>query len=333
MARAGIARPRQSAARSAGHRQPGFPGRRLRRVPRRGHRAGRDPARRRRRAIRLGCDRGVVNIILKDAGEGGALSAQYGEYYESDGERLSVSGTSGCRSAPTGSSIWRASTRGPTSPRAVNARLSAAGVADIVGNDLVPPRRSGPALGDPEVEALKFSVNAGLDLSDSLEVYGFATYMDNTTKSDFFYRGPVIDDPAQPVGLPARTTLQIDNDHNATLLLAPMGSRPGPAVVHRRQLGQGLDPNDYLVPRWLEPQRIFVLRNPIFTEFPGGYNPDFGADLTDMSFVLGARGDWTDTLTWDLKGRYAENEVEYTLRTRSIRASAGCPRCRSRRAR
>ena len=56
-----------------------------------------------------------------------------------------------------------------------------------------------------------------------------------------------------------------------------------------------------------------MLRNPIYTEFPGGYNPDFGADLTDMSFVLGLRGDVTDTLTWDLSGRYAENEVEYTL--------------------
>jgi len=55
------------------------------------------------------------------------------------------------------------------------------------------------------------------------------------------------------------------------------------------------------------------LRNPIYTEFPGGYNPDFGADLTDMSFVLGLKGDLTDTLTWDLSGRYAENEVEYTL--------------------
>ncbi len=32
-----------------------------------------------------------------------------------------------------------------------------------------------------------------------------------------------------------------------------------------------------------------------------------------MSFVLGLRGDVTDTLTWDLRGRYAENEVEYTL--------------------
>ena len=38
---------------------------------------------------------GVINIILKDASEGGSLSAQYGEYYEGDGDRLSVSGNIG----------------------------------------------------------------------------------------------------------------------------------------------------------------------------------------------------------------------------------------------
>jgi iron complex outermembrane receptor protein len=56
-----------------------------------------------------------------------------------------------------------------------------------------------------------------------------------------------------------------------------------------------------------------VLRNPIYTEFPGGYNPDFGADLTDMSFVLGLRGDLANNLSWDVRGRFAENEVEYAL--------------------
>ena len=45
---------------------------------------------------------GVVNIILKDASEGGSLSAQYGEYYESDGERLSVSGNIGLPLGPDG---------------------------------------------------------------------------------------------------------------------------------------------------------------------------------------------------------------------------------------
>ena len=128
--------------------------------------------------------------------------------------------------------------------------------------------------------------------------------MDNTTKSDFFYRAPVItrcSPPASPRAPRCRSTDDGDGLPG-----------PGAAVAGRRIVGPGLDPNDYLVPDAASPSG-FVLRNPIYTEFPGGYNPDFGADLTDMSFVLGLRGDLTDTLTWDLSGRYAENEVEYTL--------------------
>ena len=47
--------------------------------------------------------------------------------------------------------------------------------------------------------------------------------------------------------------------------------------------------------------------------FPGGYNPDFGADITDFSAVAGIRGDWTDDFSYDITVRVAENEVEYTL--------------------
>src|SRR5262245_27129252 len=135
---------------------------------------------------------GVINVILKDAPEGGSLSAQYGEYYESDGERLSVSGNIGLPLGADGfvnlageyseSDItWRGHPRG-----------DAVAFEQILGPGVVPLNGFGQRWGDPDVEALKFSVNAGLDLTDSVELYGFATYMDNTTKSDFFYRGPVI---------------------------------------------------------------------------------------------------------------------------------------------
>ncbi|MGH9896141.1 MAG: TonB-dependent receptor plug domain-containing protein, partial [bacterium] len=66
----------------------------------------------------------------------------------------------------------------------------------------------------------------------------------------------------------------------------------------------------------------YVLRNPIHTLFPGGYNPDFGADLTDIGIVFGLRGDLTDTLRWDARVRYGENEVDYTLAS-SINPSLG----------
>ena len=264
---------------------------------------------------------GVVNIILKDATEGGSLSAQYGEYYESDGERLSVSGNIGLPLGPDGFANLSAEYSESDITSRGHPRPDAAAFGEIVGNDQIPLGGLGQRWGDPDVEALKFAVNAGIDLSDTLEAYGFATYMDNTTTSDFFYRGPVVT-PVQPTCLGARGTLQVDNgplvrpadcDGDGELELVSDGlPDPAPQSLIDSIVAGGGDPADYLVADASSPSG-FVLRNPIYTEFPGGYNPDFGADLTDMSFVLGLKGDLTDTLTWDLSGRYAENKVEYTL--------------------
>ena len=264
---------------------------------------------------------GVINIILKDAPEGGTASVQWGSYYEGDGDRLSVSGNIGlpltgkgfvnlAGEYSTSEITWRG-----------NARPDAVAFGEIVGEELVPLRGLGQRWGDPDVEALKFSVNAGLDLTEQVEAYGFATYMDNTTKSDFFYRGPVVT-PVQPAGLSARSTLQRDALVNATNL---PGSDGLPDYADQALiddiLDQGLDPADYLVADATSPSG-FVLRNPIYTEFPGGYNPNFGADLSDLSVVLGLRGELAAHWSWDVRGRWAENEVEYTL-AESINPSLG----------
>ncbi len=106
---------------------------------------------------------GVVNIILKDASEGGSISAQYGEYYESDGGRLSVSGNIGL---PLGADGF-VNLAGEYSEAEItsrgHARFSAADVGAVVGNDLVPLGGLGQRWGDPDVEALKFAVNAGIE--------------------------------------------------------------------------------------------------------------------------------------------------------------------------
>ncbi|MEQ8486810.1 MAG: TonB-dependent receptor [Pseudomonadales bacterium] len=245
---------------------------------------------------------GVINVILKDAAEGASFSAQYGEYYEGDGERLTVSGNVGLPLGDRGFvNLTGEYSESDITSRGV-ARPDAAAVAAVVGNDLVPLGGLGQRWGDPDVEATKVLLNAGFDVSDNLELYGFASYMDNKTVSDFFYRTPVLPPSA---GIEARTTLQIDS--NGDFL-----PDPAPLSLVNDIAGQGLTVSDYLVADASSPSG-FVLRNPIFTEFPGGYNPDFGADIEDLAFVLGARGDVTPTLTWDLRARFAENEVDYRV--------------------
>ncbi|MDH3254194.1 MAG: TonB-dependent receptor, partial [Acidobacteriota bacterium] len=79
--------------------------------------------------------------------------------------------------------------------------------------------------------------------------------------------------------------------------------------------------SDYLVADASSPSG-YVLRNPAFAFFPGGYNPDFGADLTDFGWVVGAKGTTGGDLSWDTRVRLAESEVDYVL-SETINPSLG----------
>ena len=180
--------------------------------------------------------------------------------------------------------------------------------------NLAPEEGLGRRWGDPNVEAFKVLVNAGIPFANGMELYGHADYMDNTTVSDFFYRDGRAGPPNAPqaAGITARTTLMIDNVNNTTGVGPPDGlPDPASAVLVNSITAQGLNPADYLT-AGTAPSG-FVLLNPIHTLFPGGYNPDFGADITDFAVAVGLRGDISETLTWDVHGRYGEDKVDYDL--------------------
>lgn len=254
---------------------------------------------------------GVVNVILKDAREGFSVLAQTGEYFEGDGARTTVSANGGFGLGRKGflNASFEYSASDKTSRG--QARPDAAAVAEIVGKDKVPFNGLGQRWGDPEVKIGKVFLNLGYDLSETATLYSFASYVDNQTRSDFFYRRPVLDPRFR---ISARETLQIDSDGD-------FRPDPAPQSLVDAIRARGLNPDDYLVRDSSSPSG-YVLRNPIYTLFPGGYNPDFGADITDLSGVFGFRGKTQRGLRWDVRGRYAQDKVEYRL-SESINPSLG----------
>ncbi|MEJ2532688.1 MAG: TonB-dependent receptor plug domain-containing protein, partial [Halioglobus sp.] len=256
---------------------------------------------------------GVVNVILKDDDEGFNVAAQYGEYDEGDGERMTVSANGGLSLGGNGFLNLTAEYADTDITSRGNARPDAAAVGDIVGKNQVPYNGLGQRWGDPEIEAWKFFANTGYDITDSLELYGHASYMDSETTGGFFYREPVLPGDGN-IEIPARSTLKTDLDGDGQ-------ADPADASLVNSILAQGLNPDDYLTADSNSPSG-YALLNPIYTEFPGGYSPTFGADITDMAFVAGARGEWSDGFSYDIRGRYGENEVDYTL-NQSINPSLG----------
>lgn len=254
---------------------------------------------------------GVINVILKDADEGFSISYQTGEYFEGDGERSSISLNGGF-------SLWDKGfvnatlemSDADTTSRGI-ARPDAAFVATVVGPNLVPLDGFGQRWGDPEVETTKLFINTAYEISDTTEIYGHFNWSENETLSDFFYRGPVLDAVHQTA---ARDTLQVDLDGDFLPDAAPQ------TLINSIQAA-GLNPSDYVTADSTSASG-FVLLNPIHTLFPGGYNPNFGADLEDYAVVVGMRGEFSDGTSWDVKVRSSEAEAKYNI-SETINPSLG----------
>lgn len=254
---------------------------------------------------------GVVNVILKDSREGANASAQWGEYTKGDGNRLRVDADAGFPLGATG--FVHVSAERDTSDitsRGVPRQDSAA-IAAIVGADQVPYNGYGQRWGDPDIKATKLFVNAGIPLSDDVKLYGFGSYMDNKTLSGFFYRAPVLPPQYQISG---RSTLI--HDANGDFL-----PDPAPQSLVNSIVAAGLNPADYLTADTGSPSG-WVELNPIYKNFPGGYSPLFGADITDYEMVGGVRGGESGDFKWDFHARRGNNEIDYRLEN-SINPSLG----------
>ncbi|MEX0644697.1 MAG: TonB-dependent receptor [Parvularculaceae bacterium] len=248
---------------------------------------------------------GVINVILREDPEGFELAAQYGQFYEGDGDNMRISGNVGLPLGPDGFFNFSAEYINSEITSRGSARPDAAAVAAVVGAANVPFNGLGQRWGDPDIEGFRLFMNAGIDLGENSEIYGHGSYADQQVRSGFFYRGPF-----GIAGVSPRATLcqcaDLDMDP-----LTPDAPLPTDQAIVDAIVNAGLDPADYLTADGGSPSG-WVNLNPIWTMFPGGYNPTFGADISDFEGVVGVRGAWGD-LNWDFKGRFAESELVYTL--------------------
>ncbi len=137
---------------------------------------------------------GVVNIILKKDASGGSVSTTGGQYIDGGGKTADASVNAGF--APTDSSFINVtaetkfhghSVRSSIDPRVT----SPANIAAMPHLTSVPgyPNLS-PVVGDAAYHLNLFSVNAGIDLNEDLQLYGFGTYGEKTSNAYEIYRLP-----------------------------------------------------------------------------------------------------------------------------------------------
>jgi iron complex outermembrane receptor protein len=248
---------------------------------------------------------GVVNVILKDASEGVSFMAQTGEYFEGDGSRTTIA-------ANVGLPLGDAGFINITGERSTADKTSRGGpwfdcpdVVSFVGESAVPLDGNCIRWGDPDDETTKFFINAGVDINDSVELYATASFGDKEVLGDFFYRDPYIPDATGATQVATHGSLIVDVDGNGIPDDVPSEQVQG-------LIDDGFNPADYLTPSAASPSG-YIFLNPIQSQFPGGFNPDFGADISDQAFVIGVRGETARGLSWDFTARTATAEADYVL--------------------
>jgi iron complex outermembrane receptor protein len=250
---------------------------------------------------------GVMNFILQDAADGITLEARTGEFMEGDGTLIQLMGNVGLPLGDDGffnvTGTW--SEQDPTSrstQRTDAATLIAAGNTAI-------RQPYAQIWGGPEYrDNWNIFFNSAIQVTDSQEVYLFGNYGRRETEGGFFYRNPndrsgvyTNDDIRAVVDTnigPGDTGIT----SNCPALTSPGSGGSGvpldPAVVAADELALANLPANC----WVLNQLL-----------PGGYTPQFGGQLTDVSIVGGVRGELDNGLLYDFSGGYGRNKAEFFL--------------------
>lgn len=142
---------------------------------------------------------GVINIVLKDADEGGRAAASYGEYEEDDGETYTADVNGGFALGDSGflNLTFNYRDRGYTDRAGRQGNCVYGGCEDTDGNGIDEPGdpreltfdRNSFRIGDAESEQYAFIANAAYGIGSG-EVYAFGTYSTRENESAAFYRDP-----------------------------------------------------------------------------------------------------------------------------------------------
>ena len=248
---------------------------------------------------------GVLNFLLKDNPTGGSFELNTGTYRAGDGDAYSVAGNVGLPLGANGFAnlsleYGNADPTNRSVQRADAAALIAAGNTDVADPAQI--------WGNPTIEDdLKLFGNFGSLLGNGLQFYGHTNYASKRVTEGFYFRNP--NNRANIYSLDGGETLLIGD----RLAAQGMGSANCPIV---RITDNVPDPAALAQ----------VNANPDCFSFreiaPGGFTPQFGGVVTDLSAVAGLRRIADGGLTWDASASYGSHESDFFFQN-TVNASLG----------
>ena len=246
---------------------------------------------------------GVMNFILNDANEGAYLETRYGSYYAGDGDQYAVSGNIGLPLTSNGFANFSFE-YGEADPTDRSVQRDDAAALIAAGNTAV--KNPAQIWGTPEVQDdLKIFGNLGVDLSESLELYGHGNYVSKTAIGGFYYRNPN-----------TRAAVFSADDGETLLIgdLTPTDAQTCPTVTITNNvpdpaaLGAGIRGSELLLVPGNVPRRLYatVRRRPRGLCGGGGHSGHGGRAMSH----------------WDFSAGYGSNRVDFFI-SNTVNASFG----------
>ena len=243
---------------------------------------------------------GIMNFVLKEDAEGVTVDAKWGSYMEGDGDSYTLAANAGLPLTDAGfanlSFEWKEAD--PTS-RSVQ-RKDAQDLINAGNNHVRQP--AAQIWGAPEISGdFKLFGNFGLDLGNGSEVYAFGNWAERQVEGGFYYRNPhtrggVFAGPT----IDGRDTVKVadlgpgGNGNSMTSALINGGMGLADAV--KAAAAAGGCPIVFIeddVPDAGALAEIAGRKDcySLIERFPGGFTPQFGGFIDDLSIAGGVRGE------------------------------------------
>ena len=251
---------------------------------------------------------GVMNFLLKDAREGGSLEFNTGTYRAGDGDSYTIAGNIGLPLGDTGFANLSLE-YGNSDPTNRSVQRADAAALIAAGNTAV----ADPAQiwGNPAIDDdVKLFGNFGWLFFNGVHLYGHTNYAEKRVTEGFYFRNP--NNRANIYSLDDGATLLIGD-----VLDARDGGVNGSANCPTVRITDNV-PDQKALARVFEDPNCFS-----FQEIaPGGFTPQFGGVVTDMSLVGGVRGALAKGMIWDASASYGAHESDFFFKN-TVNASLG----------
>ena len=241
---------------------------------------------------------GIMNFVLREDDSGARVDAKWGQYFEGDGDAVTVAANVGLPLTDAGfanlSFEWKEAD--PTSRS--RQRGDAQGLIDAGNSHVRQP--AAQIWGAPEIsDDFKLFGNFGVDLGNGSEAYAFGNWAERQVEGGFYFRnphtrggvfrGPVLEDGTATVKV---ADLSGDMSGNCPVVRIT-DNRPDEAALAAIRS----DPNCYS----------------LIEKFPGGFTPQFGGYVDDVALTGGLRGNIGDGWYYDLSASAGRSNAEFYI--------------------